>query len=76
MPLITTITPSWSAAVTLTTAEVWQARSRVFVTTEASPTQWSGLEMLPGDAIAFEAGEVVRHRSPETGAQIFRMPVL
>lgn len=37
MALVTNITAAWSAPVTLATAEVWQPRSRVFVSTEASP---------------------------------------
>ena len=75
MPLITDITAAWSAPATLATAEVWQARSRVFVSPEASPGANDGIEMQPGDAIRFETAEAVRYRSPDPGAQIYRTPV-
>lgn len=75
MPLITDITATWSAPTTLTSAEVWQARSRVFVSPEASPGTNDGIEMQPGDAIRFETAEAVRYRSPEAGAQIYRTSV-
>lgn len=70
-------TSEWSAPITLTSAEIWQARSWAFITTATAPESLTdGIEMQPGDAIRFASGQAVRYRSPEPGAQISRMPVL
>lgn len=70
-------TSAWSAPVTLTSAEIWQARSWVFITTATTPESMTdGIEMQAGDAIQFASGQVLRHRSPSQDSQILRMPVL
>lgn len=75
--MLVNATSEWSAPITLTSAEIWQARSWVFITTATPPESLTdGIEMQPGDAIRFASGQVLRHRSAEPGAQIIRIPVL
>jgi hypothetical protein len=63
MPLITDATNTWSAPVTLTGDEVWQARREgVFLATTASPGPDDGLLLRDGAAVQFSAGRSVRYR--------------
>ncbi len=63
MALITDAAAGWSAAVTLTSDEIWQTRKgSVFVTTTASPAADDGLALHENHAIRFSAGASVSYR--------------
>ena len=63
MALITDATTSWSAAVTLSTDEIWQTRKgSVFVTTTAIPAPNDGIGLHENHAVRFPAGASVRYR--------------
>lgn len=57
MPLITNVTTAWSTAVTLTTDEVWQARSGgVYLSTAATPAATDGVLLREGTALQIASG--------------------
>lgn len=63
MALITDATSGWSAPVTLTEDEVWQARDGLlYVTTTDSPSANDGIALTETTAIQFGAGRTVRYR--------------
>lgn len=63
MALITNATTDWSAPVTLTEDEVWQARrGSVYVTTTSSPDAQDGIILQENHAVQFNAGRTVRYR--------------
>ena len=63
MPLITDASSTWSAPVTLTSDEVWQARREgVFLATTTSPGPDDGVLLRDGAAVQFSAGRSVRYR--------------
>lgn len=63
MALITDAATAWSAPLTLTTDEIWQARAgSVFVTTTASPAANDGLGLHETHAVRLPAGATVRYR--------------
>lgn len=63
MSLITTATTGWSAPVTLSADEIWQARKgSVFVTTTASPVPDDGIALHENHAVRFSAGVTVQFR--------------
>lgn len=76
---IITPTAAWSAAVTLSSAEIWEIRgpSAVYLSTETTPANiYDGLRLWDREFVRFESGQEVKHRSDGPGAQIIRMPVL
>lgn len=63
MALIEDAAAAWSAAVTLSSDEIWQARyGAVFVSTTASPVANDGVVLLQGEALHLSAGLSVRYR--------------
>ena len=67
MALITDAATVWSAPITLTQDEIWQARKGgVFVTTTANPASNDGLLLREGIGIRFSAGSDVRYRKEGT----------
>jgi hypothetical protein len=63
MALITDAAAAWSAPITLTTDEIWQARKgSVFVTTTASPAAEDGIALHENHAVQFPAGVSVSYR--------------
>lgn len=68
MALITDAAAAWSAPLTLTTDEIWQARQgSVFVTTTANPVANDGLGLHETHAVRLPAGAVVRYRKEGAG---------
>lgn len=78
MALIRDVKNEWSAPVTLTTDEIWQARDgSVFLTTGASPDSDDGICLVMRDGVRLGAGLEVRYRkSGDTAALIVREAVL
>jgi hypothetical protein len=71
MALITDAATAWSAPVTLTQDEVWQARKGgVFLTTTASPAAGDGLFLREGLGIRLSVGSDVRYRKEGTGEAV------
>ena len=67
MALITDADTAWSAPITLTTDEIWQARrGSVFVTTTSSPAADDGMVLLRYHAVRLSAGSDVRYRKEGT----------
>ena len=63
MALITDAATAWSAPITLSSDEIWQARKgSVFVTTTASPAVDDGLALHENHAVRFPAGAAVSYR--------------
>lgn len=63
MALITDATNSWSAPVTLTGDEIWQARKEgLFLSTGPAPGPEDGLLLREGTAVQVSAGSTVRYR--------------
>lgn len=65
MPLITDATNEWSAGVTLTADEVWQARSGwIRISTAASPGADDGIVLRGdrGDALQISSGKTVKYK--------------
>lgn len=63
MALIEDAAAAWSAPVTLSSDEIWQARyGAVFVSTTASPVATDGVALLQGEALHLSAGLAVRYR--------------
>lgn len=77
MALIRDVKNEWSAPVTLTTDEIWQARDgSVFLTTSASPESDDGIGLVMRDGLRLGAGLQVRYRkSGDTAALIVREAV-
>ena len=71
MALITDAAFAWSSPVTLSSDEIWQARSDgVFVTTTATPDADDGLLLLEDSAVQILAGQTVRYRRAGSGAVV------
>lgn len=67
MALITDAATAWSAAITLTSDEIWQTRKgSVFVTTTATPDPQDGISIHENHAVRFSAGSAVRYRKEGT----------
>ena len=67
MALITDAADSWSAPVTLTQDEIWQARSgTVYVTSTPGATADDGLFLREATAVQFSAGTELRYRKEGT----------
>lgn len=67
MAIINNITTGWSAAVTLSSDEIWQTRKgSVFVTTTASPDAEDGIGLQENHAVRFSAGVSVKYRKEGT----------
>ena len=63
MSLVTAVATVWSAPVTLTTDEIWQARKgSIFITTTETPVADDGIALHELHAIQFTAGVQVRYR--------------
>lgn len=63
MALITDAATAWSAPITLTTDEIWQARKgSIFVTTTATPAVDDGIALHENHAVQFPAGVSVSYR--------------
>ena len=63
MALITDAATAWSAPITLTTDEIWQARKgSIFVTTTATPAADDGIALHENHAVQFPAGVAVSYR--------------
>lgn len=63
MAVITDADTAWSAPITLTTDEIWQARrGSAFVTTTADPDDDDGMLLLQYHAVRLPAGADVRYR--------------
>ena len=63
MALVTDAATAWSAAITLTADEIWQARKgSVFVTTTTTPDANDGISLHENHAIRFSAGVSVSYR--------------
>lgn len=63
MPLITNASNSWSAPVTLSADEIWQARREgVFLSTDAAPGPDDGILLRDGAAVQITSGLSVRYR--------------
>ena len=68
MALITDAATDWSAAVTLTSDEIWQARrGSVYLTTTASPDAEDGLALHETHAVQLSAGVTILYRKEGTG---------
>lgn len=77
MTLINDAATTWSDAVTLTAAEVWQSRSgAVFVTTTDTPAANDGLSLHEIHAIHFSAGVTVRYRKEGNGTALIAREVV
>lgn len=79
MALIDVTTTSWSAPVTLTSAEIWEVRGGpVFITTDAAEAALGGLRAEDGWVARFETGQAgLRWRVPAGGfGQIVRVAVV
>lgn len=64
MAAITEITENWSAGVTLTEDEVWQAQDgKIKISTKASPDPDDGIELWGSrkDAISISSGKTVKY---------------
>lgn len=71
MALISDATTTWSAPLTLTRDEVWQARTgSVYITTTDTPVPGDGLMLHQTHAIQVSAGSVVRYRKEGPGDAI------
>lgn len=71
MALVTDATTAWSAAVTLTSDEIWQTRQgSVFVTTTDTPGPDDGIALHENHAVQLTAGAVVRYRKEGTTAAL------
>jgi hypothetical protein len=63
MPLITNASNTWSAPVTLSADEIWQARREgVFLSTAATPGPDDGILLRDGSAVQISSGLSVRYR--------------
>ena len=63
MALISDAATAWSAPITLTSDEIWQARKgAIFVTTTASPAADDGIALHENHAVQFPAGVSVSYR--------------
>lgn len=68
MALITDATTTWSAPVTLSADELWQARKEgVYLTTTGAPDTNDGLMLREGTAVHLSAGLTVRYRTEGAG---------
>lgn len=74
MPVLRSITDTWSAPVTLTVAETWQCTAgSVRITTDAAPDDDAGHVLLEGMGLQIGAGKVVRYkRATRTVCRISR----
>lgn len=67
MALITDATTSWSAQITLTSDEIWQAREgSVFLTGTASPAPDDGIALTLREGLRLPAGAQIRYRKEGT----------
>ena len=67
MALITDAATSWSAAVTLSTDDIWQTRKgSVFVTTTVAPAADDGIGLHENHAVRLPAGASVSYRKEGT----------
>lgn len=67
MALIQDAATTWSAPVTLTEDEVWQAREGlIYLSTTASPVADDGIALTERSAVQLAAGRVVRYRKEGT----------
>lgn len=63
MALISDAATTWSAAITITTDEIWQTRKgAVYITTTASPDTEDGILVRENHAVRLPAGSNVRYR--------------
>lgn len=68
MALITDAATGWSAAVTLTSDEIWQTRKGSgFITTTAAPAAGDDIALHEYHAIQLTAGSEVRYRKDNPG---------
>jgi hypothetical protein len=77
MALITDVSNSWSAPITLTADEIWQARREgVFLSTAATPGPQDGLLLHDGTAVQIGAGRSVRYRLAGRGPALIAREVV
>ena len=71
MALITDATTAWSAQITLTSDEIWQAREgSVFLTSTVSPAPDDGIALTLREGLRLPAGAIVRYRKEGTTAAV------
>lgn len=77
MAIIADATLSWSAPVTLSQDEIWQARDgTVYLTTNDTPGADDGILLSEGQAVQFSTGLTLRYRkAAATLARIVREAV-
>lgn len=77
MPLITNASNTWSAPVTLSADEIWQARREgVFLSTAETPGPDDGLLLRDGSAVQFTSGRSVRYRLAGSKAALIAREVI
>jgi len=66
MALISDAATTWSAAIVLTTDEIWQTRKgAVYITTTASPDAEDGILLRENHAVRLSAGSNVSYRKDD-----------
>lgn len=60
---IAVATDAWTGPITLTEAQIWQAKhGTVRVSTKADPVGDTGIQLAPGDAVQIASGRSVFYR--------------